>query len=672
MSIIQWGKKSHQQMRVSQGVIGGKTSPLEPTLEGADFYDPIAQEVVHEENGLELIRELEGYEAPVADDPEKQERSHEKHFPHGMFSKQYLLDNKVKASDELRLKIKNSLIGNIQPSESEWDYCQVDMSIFAPQDMSRARKIIFERVAHPKYLAIKDNGPAGMTYVPIDGDRAVLVWGNHLDQDIGPHLQFWRHHHAINNKKLVFDKDLNKIIDKTDDSGNRYITQATSLDKDFIRKIELDWINEGLREAHLPTIDNIYLKNESKDNDKAEAKLRVENEDVSKWQDLYDKTIEENKKARELNIEFDPNSEKDAILSAELRILDEVVKVKKELSAEYLSKAIKEKNEVEAFERAKKTVIELHQERAVNTQLTEKLEDTETKLLETTETLVNESKLRADFEDKLGKTSFELTETKVELGNTKLELENLGKDYDDLEKTYSETLVNHKEEIKTLHENHDNTVKDLITAHKEEIDRIDLEHSDELTALDEAHKEEIKDINARNVAIVSGLNTEIAGLKANVSTLTTERDGFKFDKEELEKEVADLKRAMAEMASKHKEELDKERKDRSIEKVSFEQIIKDLKEDKIKADEAISLLTKDNEKLVEEVKGHINKYEDLKTENNKLKTGLNDVKVENDNLKNINTQLEADNKALMNEIKKDIESKNKNKNDDNKNKNKPK
>ncbi|ELP1189473.1 hypothetical protein R1S75_004566, partial [Salmonella enterica] len=99
MSMIQWGKKSHNQMRISQGVKGGKTSPIEPTLEGSDFYDPIAQKWVHEENGLELIRELEGYEAPIADDPEKQERSHEKHFDHGLFSKQYLLDNKVKIGD---------------------------------------------------------------------------------------------------------------------------------------------------------------------------------------------------------------------------------------------------------------------------------------------------------------------------------------------------------------------------------------------------------------------------------------------------------------------------------------------------------------------------------------------------------------------------------------------
>ncbi|RXY26825.1 hypothetical protein DD577_28950, partial [Klebsiella pneumoniae] len=196
------------------------------------------------------------------------------------------------------------------------------------------------------------------------------AWGNHLDQDIAPHLQLWRHHHVINNKKLVYDKVLNKIIDKTDDSGNRYITQATSLDKDFIRKIELDWINEGLREAHLPTIDNIYLKNENKDDDKAEAKL-------------YDKTVEENKANRkaEIDINFDPNSAKDASLVAELKLLDEVIKTKKELSAEFLAKAIKEKNEVEAFEKAKTTVVALHQEQELNRQLTEKLEITEEKLL---------------------------------------------------------------------------------------------------------------------------------------------------------------------------------------------------------------------------------------------------------------------------------------------------
>ncbi|EKE7732891.1 hypothetical protein OWX99_004624, partial [Salmonella enterica] len=526
MSMIQWGKKSHNQMRISQGVKGGKTSPIEPTLEGADFYDPIAQKWVHEENGLELIRELEGYEAPIADDPEKQERSHEKHFDHGMFSKQYLLDNKVKIGDEARLKVKNSLIGNIQQSETEWDYCQIDMSIFAPKDMPRARKIIIERMSHPKYLAIKDNGPAGMTYVPIDGDRAVFAWGNHLDQDIGAHLQLWRHHHVINNKKLVYDKDLNKIIDKTDDSGNRYITQATSLDKDFIRKIELEWINEGLREAHLPTIDNIYLKNENKDDDKAEAKLRVENEDVSKWQELYDKTVEENKANRkaEIDINFDPNSAKDASLVAELKLLDEVIKTKKELSAEFLAKAIKEKNEVEAFEKAKTTVVALHQEQELNSQLTKKLENTEEKLLESIKLLEEESALKTTFENKLNEISSKLIETEAKLGNAELEYENLGKEYDELEQTYTATIEKHREVVESL--NQQLLQQDL--EHTNEIELLETTHENAIKKLNIEHENEIETLKTQQASIVSGLNSEITNLKDAVVSITEERDGFKF------------------------------------------------------------------------------------------------------------------------------------------------
>lgn len=651
MSMIQWGKKSHNQMRISQGVKGGKTSPIEPTLEGADFYDPIAQKWVHEENGLELIRELEGYEAPIADDPEKQERSHEKHFDHGMFSKQYLLDNKVKIGDEARLKVKNSLIGNIQQSETEWDYCQIDMSIFAPKDMPRARKIIIERMSHPKYLAIKDNGPAGMTYVPIDGDRAVFAWGNHLDQDIGAHLQLWRHHHVINNKKLVYDKDLNKIIDKTDDSGNRYITQATSLDKDFIRKIELEWINEGLREAHLPTIDNIYLKNENKDDDKAEAKLRVENEDVSKWQELYDKTVEENKANRkaEIDINFDPNSAKDASLVAELKLLDEVIKTKKELSAEFLAKAIKEKNEVEAFEKAKTTVVALHQEQELNSQLTKKLESTEEKLLESIKSLEEESALKTTFENKLNETSSKLIETEAKLGNAELEYENLGKEYDELEQTHTATIEKHKEVVESLNQ---------------QLLQQDLDHTNEVELLERTHENEIETLKTQQASIVSGLNSEITTLKDTVVSITEERDGFKFDKEQLEIELAKAKKAIIDMERKHKEELEK----RDEEKVSFEKIIDDMKKEKIETDKAIELLTESNKDLIKKVDEHINSYNSLKIENDKLKADYDEEKKENSTLKSENEQLKIDKQALEEAIRKDIEKKNK---ADNSNKNKP-
>ncbi|HDU3663270.1 TPA: hypothetical protein RFW42_004821 [Klebsiella pneumoniae subsp. pneumoniae] len=655
MSMIQWGKKSHNQMRISQGVKGGKTSPVEPTLEGADFYDPIAQKWVHEENGLELIRELEGYEAPVADDPEQQERSHEKHFDHGMFSKQYLLDNKVKIGDEARLKVKNSLVGNIQQSETEWDYCQIDMSIFAPKDMPRARKIIIERMSHPKYLAIKDNGPAGMTYVPIDGDRAVFAWGNHLDQDIGAHLQLWRHHHVINNKKLVYDKDLNKIIDKTDDSGNRYITQATSLDKDFIRKIELEWINEGLREAHLPTIDNIYLKNENKDDDKAEAKLRVENEDVSKWQELYDKTVEENKANRkaEIDINFDPNSAKDASLVAELKLLDEVIKTKKELSAEFLAKAIKEKNEVEAFEKAKTTVVALHQEQELNSQLTKKLEDTEEKLLESIKSLEEESTLKTTFENKLKETSSKLIETEAKLGNAELEYENLGKEYDELEKTHTATIEKHKEVVESL--NQQLLQQDL--DHTNEVELLERTHENVINKLNSEHEKEIETLKTQQASIVSGLNSEITNLKDTVVSITEERDGFKFDKEQLETELAKAKQAIIDMERKHKEELEK----RDEEKVSFEKIISDMKEEKIEADKAIKLLTESNEELIKKVDDHINSYKELEVKFKNVETANISLIAENE-------QLKIDKQALEEAIKKDIEAKNK---ADNSNKNKP-
>ncbi|MBK4421212.1 hypothetical protein JJQ33_25530, partial [Enterobacter hormaechei] len=353
------------------------------------------------------------------------------------------------------------------------------------------------------------------------------------------------------------------------------------------------------------------------------AKLRVENEDVSKWQELYDKTVEENKANRkaEIDINFDPNSAKDASLVAELKLLDEVIKTKKELSAEFLAKAIKEKNEVEAFEKAKTTVVALHQEQELNRQLTEKLEITEEKLLESIKSLEEESALKATFENKLKETSSKLIETEAKLGNAELEYENLGKEYDELEQTHAATIEKHREVVESL--NQQLLQQDL--EHTNEIELLETTHENAIKKLNIEHENEIETLKTQQASIVSGLNSEITNLKDAVVSITEERDGFKFDKEQLEIELAKAKQAIIDMERKHKEELEK----RDEEKVSFEKVIDDMKKEKIETDKAIELLTESNKDLIKKVDEHINSYNSLKIENDKLKADYDKEKEEN-------------------------------------------
>ncbi|MBZ6959698.1 hypothetical protein FMK09_28840 [Klebsiella pneumoniae] len=372
--------------------------------------------------------------------------------------------------------------------------------------------------------------------------------------------------------------------------------------------------------------------------------------------------VEENKANRkaEIDINFDPNSAKDASLVAELKLLDEVIKTKKELSAEFLAKAIKEKNEVEAFEKAKTTVVALHQEQELNRQLTEKLEITEEKLLESIKSLEEESALKATFENKLKETSSKLIETEAKLGNAELEYENLGKEYDELEQTHTATLEKHREVVESL--NQQLLQQDL--DHTNEVELLEKTHEHVINKLNIEHKNEIETLKTQQASVVNGLNTEITNLKDTVVSITAERDGFKFDKEQLESELAKAKKAIIDMERKHKDELEK----RDAEKDLFEQTIKDLKDEKIEADKAIKLLTESNGKLIEEVNQHIDSYNKLKAEHVKLKTDYDKEKEENSTLKSENEQLKIDKQALEEAIRKDIEKKNK---ADNSNKNKP-
>ncbi len=78
-----------------------------------------------------------------------------------------------------------------------------------------------------------------------------------------------------------------------------------------------------------------------------------------------------------------------------------------------------------------------------------------------------------------------------------------------------------------------------------------------LTSLITIMKKEINILKTQQASVVSGLNSEIATLKGAVESITKERDGFKFDKEQLETELAKAKQAIIDMERNHKKELEK-------------------------------------------------------------------------------------------------------------------
>jgi chromosome segregation ATPase len=180
----------------------------------------------------------------------------------------------------------------------------------------------------------------------------------------------------------------------------------------------------------------------------------------------------------------------------------------------------------------------------------------------------------------------------------------LGEQYDELEQTHTATIEKHREVVESL--NQQLLQQDL--DHTNEVELLEKTHENVIKKLNIEHENEIETLKTQQASIVSGLNSEITNLKDAVVSITEERDGFKFDKEQLEIELAKAKQAIIDMERKHKEELEK----RDEEKASFEQTIKDLKEEKIEADEAIKLLTESNSKLIEEVNQHIDSYNKLR------------------------------------------------------------
>lgn len=625
-------------MRDAQGINGGKTSPLEPTINGATYKDSELDIVIKAENGLELLKEIEA----------KIER--------GIMSKEHLNNVQRPLAELSTNKNPNVLFGNVSSKGNEWEQLFVDLSGYRSEDQVLAHDIIVDSIANPNFVYVKDQGPGkSKQYTPVIGKNSVLAWGVHSDQKTKTHSHIFRHTHTITDKNYEYNPNTGEVIINQVNPDARRITASLSLKDNFVRTQVLKNINDNLKAAGLPLLDNIYLstgKMLSPEEIKAQEIIDTNNKEY--LDDLYATAREKAKEESIKNQEQIPKEViEDAVVQNELNEIDALIKQKQKLAAEYAAKAIKENNEIQGFEKAREAVIALHQEKRVNQELT-------TELTNTKQSLEEEAKLRSQFEEKAKKTSEELAEKTEAFNALSDEYKALGEQYDDLEKTHIATIEKHREVVERLNEQL--VQQDL--DHTNEVELLEKTHEAVVNKLNSDHKQEIETLKTQQASIVSGLNSEITTLNDTIKAITEDRDSLKFDNEQLEIELAKAKKAIIDMERKHKEELEK----RDEEKVSFEQTIKDLMDEKIEADKAIKLLTESNDKLIEEVNQHIDSYNKLKSENVKLKADYDKEKEENSTLKSENEQLKIDKQALEEAIRKDIEKKNK---ADNSNKNKP-
>lgn len=629
-------------MRDAQGVNGGKTSPLEPTINGATYKDSELDIVIKAENGLELLKEIEA----------KIER--------GIMSKEHLNNVQRPLAELSTNKNPNVLFGNVSSKGNEWEQLFVDLSGYRSEDQVLAHDIIVDSIANPNFVYVKDQGPGkSKQYTPVIGKNSVLAWGVHSDQKTKTHSHIFRHTHTITDKNYEYNPNTGEVIINQVNPDARRITASLSLKDNFVRTQVLKNINDNLKAAGLPLLDNIYLstgKMLSPEEIKAQEVIDTNNKEY--LDDLYTTAREKAKEESIKNQEQIPKEIiEDAVVQNELNEIDALIKQKQKLAAEYAAKAIKENNEIQGFEKAREAVIALHQEKRVNQELSTELNNTK-------QALGEEAKLRSQFEEKANRTSEELAEKTEAFNALSDEYKALGEQYDDLETTHTTTLEKHREIVERLNEqlvqqdlDHTNEVELLEKNHEAVVNKLNSDHVIEVENLTNAHKQEIETLKTQQASIVSGLNSEITTLNDTVKAITEDRDSLKFDNEQLEIELEKAKKAIIDMERKHKEELEK----RDEEKVSFEQTIKDLMDEKIETDKAIKLLTESNKELIKKVDDHINSYKELEVKFKNVETANISLMAENE-------QLKTDKKALEEAIKKDIEAKNK---ADNSNKNKP-
>jgi hypothetical protein len=658
--------ETYESMRDAQGINGGTTSPTVPTAEGAEYFDSILRETFKAKDALELLKAIEGYtDSEGVEHPPLIER--------GLISKDYIASIQKPNSTMNLSKDPNDIFGNISGSNGgkskEWDHLFIPLDGHRPEDRPLTRRIIIDTIANPNFVYVKDpGGGRSKQYIPVIGQNSTFAWGRHDKQNTVEHFHMFRHWHTITDKNYEYNPKTGEVFVNTVNPNARKITLGLSLKDNFVRSQVLKNINDNLKAAGLPVLDDIYLSTSkmlSKEEREAEKVINTNDKDY--LDNLYKNAREKAREDAKKEIEGLPKElVEDSIVQAELNELNALIKEKQKLAMEYTAKAIKENNEIQGFEKAREAVVALHQEKRINQELTTELDNVKSELESTKQSLTDETKLRETIEGQLTKTSSELNDRNEAYTALDQLHKDLEKDFDDLEVKFEQTVKAHKNEIIKLNQDRVDEIKALKTTHSEEIAKIEYEHSQEITNLNIAHKENVDGINRRHSSIVNGLNSEIKELNSSVSALTSERDELKFDKGELEKQLAELKRDMLNMERAHEEQLEKERKERAQEKSNFEEIINDYKSGKIELDKAITELRADNAKLSKEVQSHINKFNELKKENGLLQSDLDKSKSENSELKTKNNQLETDVEALKKAIEDDLEKKaqqkNKNKN----------
>lgn len=182
----------------------GSTSGIEPTAEGAVYFDPITGQEIKAANGADLLALVQQQLG-------------------GFVSK-----------EDLKEQIQaGKLSGDIRKtSGDEWDCIVFDLSNYP--DPAKARETILEALANPNYKAKKNQGGGRFQDVEVKGKRGVIGWGVHDAQNgIGPHFHAFVHYHAID--------------------GTQVCPRATMKDT-HIEPMEMKAINDALAEQGMAPI----------------------------------------------------------------------------------------------------------------------------------------------------------------------------------------------------------------------------------------------------------------------------------------------------------------------------------------------------------------------------------------------------------------------------------
>lgn len=488
----------YYEFRVAQGVKGDKTSPEEETLEGSEYLDPLTGGVFKDNDGHALLLQLEHATPGFEHDDSEPDYSYTdigkiEGF-HGLLTKKFLFDKQTPKG--MVAANPKGLIGNIKykPGQPEWEHCFVDMSVFLPEDQTKAREIIIHQLSHDDYVYVKEQGQGrAVQYTPIRGKRAVFAWGIHRDQRVKAHFHFFRHVHGINDRNYEYNPEKGEVVINPVYPDARIITPALSLKDNLVRTLVLEHINKGLRAAHLPVIDSIVMAvNRMQTVEEETAKEIIQTNDREALDALAKQVRQRTEEVDEQREPIPDEKIKDAILQSEISIFDSVLKDKTALAQHLLAKAVKEKNEIDAFEKARANAIDLYNTRKEKKNLEETLTKTEESLSSVKEQLGKEEVKSEELSNNIVSLNVELSEQKEQYSNLYKEHQNLGKEFDDLEASFEETKIKHINDIQELKEQHNLEIMSIDEAHDQEMTALKDKHKKEVESLEEQHAKELE------------------------------------------------------------------------------------------------------------------------------------------------------------------------------------